>query len=352
MVVTLKDVAQRAGVSVPTASRVLSGSTYPVVEDLRARVKAAALDLDYVPNAQAQGLLRGNTGTIGVLVGDVGDPYFSGIVHGIQERATAQDLLLTICHTERDPERELSYFRMLQSHRARSVILAGSGLSDEAYREGIAARVQSFRAAGGQVVGIGTPVVEMDHVLVDNREGGRLLGSHLAALGHREIALLSGPEALISSQERIAGLRDALDEVGAHLLVRVGPPQRDEGYRAAGELLRDHPGTTAVVGAADQVAMGVLALLREQGRSVPEEVSVAGFNDIEAARDLTPALTTVRLPLREMGHAALELALGREASEVALDGSVGAGGAVERRFGVELMVRQSTGPVRTGASSR
>src|SRR5699024_3948609 len=103
MAVTLKDVAQRAGVSVPTASRVLSGSSYPVVSEQRERVEEAAHELDYVPNAQAQGLLRGNTGTIGVLVGDVGDPYFSEIVNGIHERATAENLLVTICHTERDP---------------------------------------------------------------------------------------------------------------------------------------------------------------------------------------------------------------------------------------------------------
>lgn len=355
MAVTLKDVAQRAGVSVPTASRVLSGSTYPVVEELRERVKAVALELDYVPNAQAQGLLRGNTGTIGVLVGDVGDPYFSEIVNGIHERATAENLLVTICHTERDPERELGYFRMLQSHRAHSVIVAGSGLTDEEYRQGIATRVTSFRAAGGHVVGIGTPVVEMDRVLVDNREGGRLIGRHLTDLGHRDIALISGPEALISSQERYEGMKEALDEAGARLLVHHGPPNRDEGYRAAGELLREHPELTALLGTADQMAMGALAYLRDQGRSVPEDVSVAGFNDIAVARDLSPSLTTVRLPLREMGKIALDLALGRGGTRGAADadstqsadGSADGTGMIERHLGVELVVRQSTGPVRS-----
>lgn len=341
MAVTLKVVAQRAGVSVPTASRVLSGSAYPVVDELRERVLAAAEELDYVPNAQAQGLLRGNTGIIGVLVGDVGDPYFSEIVNGIHERATAQNLLVTICHTERDPKRELGYFRMLQSHRAHSVIIAGSGLSDEEYRQGIANRVKSFRAAGGHVVGIGTPVVEMDRVLVDNRGGGRLLGRYLAGLGHREVALISGPEALISSRERYEGLKEAFDEVGARLIVHHGPPNRDEGYHAAGALLRGHPGITALIGSADQMAMGALAQLRDHGRSVPEDVSVAGFNDIAVARDLSPSLTTVRLPLREMGMGALDLALRRGAT-----GDEGEA-TVERHLGVELVVRQSTGPARS-----
>lgn len=336
MAVTLKDVAQRAGVSVPTASRVLSGSSYPVIDELRVRVKEAARELDYVPNAQAQGLLRGNTGTIGVLVGDVGDPYFSEIVNGIHERATAENLLVTICHTERDLDRELGYFRMLQSHRAHSVILAGSGLNDQDYRAGIDARVRSYRASGGRVVAIGTPVVDVDRVLVDNREGGHRLGKYLADLGHREIALISGPAMLVSSEERLGGLKEALDEAGAQLIVHHGPPSRDEGYRAAGELLDRHPQLTAILGTADQMAIGAMAYLRDHGRSIPGDVSVAGFNDIAVARDLSPALTTVRLPLREMGTAALDIALSPAGED-----------PITRRLGIELIVRESTGVART-----
>jgi LacI family transcriptional regulator len=342
MAVTLKDVAQRAGVSVPTASRVLSGSSYPVVEELRERVRAAARDLDYVPNAQAQGLLRGNTGMIGVLVGDVGDPYFSEIVNGIHERATAENLLVTICHTERDPDRELGYFRMLQSHRAHSVILAGSGLDDDVYRAGMETRVRSFLGAGGRVVAIGTPAVDVDHVLVDNREGGLRLGRYLTDLGHREIALISGPAALLSSSERLDGIRAAIDEVGGNLTVHHGPPTRDEGYRAAGELLRATPQLTAILGTADQMAMGAMAALRDSGRSVPGDISVAGFNDIAVSKDLSPSLTTVRLPLQEMGRLALDVALSPKTAEQSARGSV------EHRLGVELMVRQSTGPARAG----
>lgn len=349
MAVTLKNVAQRAGVSVPTASRVLSGSSYPVIDELRARVQQAAEDLDYVPNAQAQGLLRGNTGTIGVLVGDVGDPYFSEIVNGIHDRATVENLLVTICHTERDPGRELGYFRMLQSHRAHSVILAGSGLNDESYRAGIAARVKSFRGAGGRVVAIGTPVVDVDRVLVNNRDGGRMLGRHLVELGHRDIALVSGPATLVSTEERLGGLKEALDAAGGRLIVHHGPPTRDEGYHAAGQLLARHPELTAITGTADQMAIGALSHLRDHGRSVPGDISVAGFNDIDVSKDLSPSLTTVRLPLREMGSTALDIALGLDLGAGAGEGVVGGAQAlVERQLGVELVVRESTGPVRTG----
>ncbi len=139
-------------------------------------------------------------------------------------------------------------------------------------------------------------------------------------------------------------MKEALDDAGARLIVHHGPSNRDEGYRAAGELLREHPELTALLGTADQMAMGALAYLRDQGRSVPEDVSVAGFNDIAVARELSPSLTTVRLPLREMGKIALDLALGRGGTRGAADADGTA--MIERHLGVELVVRQSTGPVR------
>lgn len=185
---------------------------------------------------------------------------------------------------------------------------------------------------------IGTPVVDVDRVLVDNREGGRKVARYLAELGHRDLALISGPAALASSRERYEGMKEVLDSVGARLIVHHGRPDRDEGYRAAGELLSRHPELTAILGSADQMAIGALACLRDAGRSVPGDVSVAGFNDIAISRDLVPALTTVRLPLREMGALALEMALvGQDGEERRPE---------ERKLGVELVVRDSTGQVR------
>ncbi len=338
MAVNLRDVAQRAGVSVPTASRVLSGSDYPVLPALRERVEIAARELDYVPNAQAQGLLRGSAGTIGVLAGDIGDPYFSEIVNGIHAVATERQLLVTICHTERDPERELEYFRLLQSHRASVVIIAGSGLHDERYREGLAARARSFQANGGRVVAIGTPVVDVDRVLVDNTAGGRALAEHLLELGHRTIGVLAGPANVGSSIERVNGLREVLEPGGGTVHVRHGAPTRDDAYAGAGELLAAHGEITAVVGSADQLAIGAMAYLRDHGREVPGDVSVAGFNDIAVTEDLQPSLTTVHLPLREMGRSALEIALAPAPDD----------GPVARSHGVRLVVRDSTAAARTG----
>jgi LacI family transcriptional regulator len=212
------------------------------------------------------------------------------------------------------------------------VILGGSGLSDASYRDELDARVRSFQGMGGSVVAIGTPVVDVDHVLADNRVGAERLGQYLADLGHRDIAVISGPENVASSVERTEGLRTAFERRGARLLVHHGPPTRDEGYRAAGEILHRHPEVTAIVGTADQMAIGASARIRAQGLSVPSDISVAGFNDIAMAADLSPSLTTVRLPLRAMGRTALELALMEPGDD-----------RVEHTFGVELVVRESTG---------
>ncbi|MGC0251279.1 LacI family DNA-binding transcriptional regulator [Pseudactinotalea sp. Z1748] len=335
MSVNLKDVAKRAGVSVPTASRVLSGSTYPVLPELRRRVEVAAAELDYVPNAQAQGLLRGNTGMIGVLAGDVGDPYFSQMINGIHEVATRRQLLVAICQTERDVEQELAYFKMLQAHRAAVVILAGSGLADEDYRRRVSARASSYLASGGRVVSIGTPIANVDNVRVDNTAGARALAEHLVDLGHRHVGVLAGPANVGSTVERLDGLRHVVESAGGALTVRHGAATRDDAYGGAGELLADHPAITALVGSADQMAMGAMAWLRDHGKDVPGDVSVAGFNDIDVARDLTPALTTVRLPLRKMGESALTIAL----AEPDPNASSGV-----RWLSTELLVRKSTGP--------
>jgi len=334
MAVKLRDVARRAGVSAPTASRVLSGSDYPVAAELRERVERAAHELDYVPNAQARALLRGNQGSVGVLVGEVDDPYFSEIVNGIQEVAAARHLLVTICHTRRDVDRELEYFRLLQAHRTGIVIIAGSGLTDGRYISAMAARSRSFESAGGRVVAIGDPLFDVDRVLADNRSGAHQLGAHLAGLGHREIGVVAGDPAVASTLERVAGLRETVGAVGGTLVVRHGPATRDGGHDGAAELLARHPGLTAIVGTADQMAIGALAHLREARRAVPEGLSVAGFNDIAVARDLVPALTTVRLPLRAMGAAALEMALAAAPTAEPL----------VSELGTELVVRGSTGP--------
>ena len=313
-----------------------------MLPELRQRVEAAAQELDYVANVQAQGLLRGNTGMIGVLAGDVGDPYFSEMINGIQEVAMQRQLLVAICQTGRDIDQELAYFKMLQGHRAAVVILAGSGLDDENYRERVIARTKSFLSSGGRVVSIGTPIDGVDNVRVDNTAGAAELAQHLVDLGHRHVGVLAGPATVGSTVERLTGLRRVLEKAGGTLYVRHGAPTRNDAYDGTAEMLAGHPQITALLGSADQMAMGAMAWLRDQGRDVPGEFSVAGFNDIDVARDLTPALTTVRLPLRKMGEAALTIALDQANPD---------GPSTVRHLETTLLVRESTGPVHPATPS-
>lgn len=323
----------------PTASRVLSGSTYPVADAMRARVLKAADELDYIPNAQARALLVGSSATVGVLAGDVGDPYFSLIIDGIQDVATERRVLVTICTTGRDIDRELEYLGLLQSHRVAAVIVAGSALADDRYAAGLRKRVASYVAGGGRVVAIGQPDLRADRVLVTNAKGATSLGRHLVGLGHRRVGILAGLKTLTSTLERIEGVRAAVEEAGGSVVVRHGPATRDGGDRGVRELLAANPEVTAVVGTADQMAVGAMHALVALGISVPDEISVAGFNDIPAGLDVTPHLTTVQLPLNEMGA---------QAARFALDPSRK---TRSRTLHTKLLIRDSTAKVRSSRPS-
>lgn len=331
MVANLKEVARRAGVSVATASRVLSGADYPVNDDMRRRVEASATELNYIPNAQAQGLLFGNPRSIGVVVGDVGDPYFSEIIDGLQTLATELQYLVTVVNTHRSIRHELDALRSLRANRVGIAILAGSGLVVSEYNAAMTAALIAANEAGEAIVTIGRHElgVKVPSVEIDNVRAGRLLGAHLRDLGHRQVGVLAGWMDLTSTVDRVEGLRSVL---GDGLVVRQVEPTRDGGWNATGPLLRDHSDITAIVGTADQMAIGANSWLRANGVNVPGEISVAGCNDIWVSRDLFPALTTVRLPLREMGASALRLGI------AARDGHIG-----QQKLNVELVVRDSTG---------
>lgn len=337
MTATLTDVAKRAGVSPATASRVLSRSSYGVAEGLRERVLAAAAELSYVPNAHARALANNSTSTIGVITGDVSDPYFSEIVRGIQRVAGEAGRLVTICNTYRDPAWELSYVELLHAQRVEAIILAGSGLDNRDHNRKMAARLEAFEGSGGRVSLIGRHQLAGDNVLPDNFGGARTLGEALLGLGHRRFGVISGPLLLTSTYDRTAGFRAALDKAGVDL-----PPEyvvesdlsRDGGMRAAAELLELEQLPTAIFAMNDQLAIGVLAAFCERGVAVPDQVSLAGFDDIPVTRDLTPQLSTVRLPLVEIGERAMRMAL-----------APGGSGLRVEHLAAEVILRASTAPV-------
>ena len=310
--VNLKTIAEQAGVSLATASRVLSGSDYPVKDQLRERVEKVAAELDYVPNANAQGLLRGRSQTVGVLVGDVADPFFSTMIGGIHEVAAKAGYMVTIVNTYREPGSELDVLRRLRAQRVDVMIVAASGLDDQIHTEALEKSLAAFVAGGNSAVLIGHHEIgdglRASRIDFDNRLAARQVAEHLRELGHRRVALLAGDARLLSMADRVAGFRDVF---GDALDVRHAIPTRDGGYQACGQLLASDDGgsLTAIATTADQMAFGVLACLRERGIAVPGQMSVTGFNDIEFARDTVPSLTSAHLPLDEVGRLAMELGI-------------------------------------------
>jgi len=335
---TLADVARLAGVSQATASRIINGSAKLVTEELRTRVLQAVAELQYVPNAHAQQLARAHRSVVGVIVHDVSDPYFAEITRGLQRVATTQGRLVIICNSYRDPDRELEYVELLRAHQVAAMILAGSGYHDEAFTRSLARKLQAYLSTGGRLTVIGRHELAGDSVEPENEAGGYLLGTEVFGLGHRRVGVIAGPAVLTTTSDRLAGLRRAAREHGRTLPARrvaYANFDRDGGAAAAARLLDANPGLTAIVALNDSMAVGALATLRSRGLAVPDDVTVVGFDDMPVARDVTPALTTVRLPLVEMGARAMTIALD----------PAGDGRRVER-IPAELVRRESAAPPR------
>ncbi|WP_150307350.1 LacI family DNA-binding transcriptional regulator [Planctomonas psychrotolerans] len=311
--ITLHDVAREAGVSLATASRSLNGSARRVNEDYRKRVLAAAAKLNYTPNTSAQAVAKGTTNTVALLVADIADPYFSSIAAGVIRSAEDAGLIVTMAATERSPERELTLVRALRGQRPRVLILAASRVAEEASQDALIAELAAFEAMGGRVVFISRNELDFDSVLVDNYGGARQLAEELIGLGYRRFAALAGDLSLLTAQDRIAGFTDGLAAHGIELppdrLVRTGFT-RDGGHAGMLELAgRGLDDVELVFTVNDVMAVGAMSALRESGREPGVDVGIAGFDDIQTARDVTPALTTVRIPLEEVGRRAIARAL-------------------------------------------
>ncbi|MFC7878156.1 LacI family DNA-binding transcriptional regulator [Isoptericola sp. NPDC057391] len=311
----LQDVADRAGVSLATASRVLNGSARQPGADLVARVKAAAADLGYVVNAQAQALARARSGLLGLVVQDISDPYFSSIAAGAQAAARASGRLVLLASTGRDPVAEREAVAAFAAQRVDAVVVAGTRWTpdDDA---ALAAELDAFVAAGGRSVIVGQPVGDGSVVRPPNATGARALAEALLAQGQRRFVVLGGPARVVTSRERTDAFTAAARVGGGEVAeVLVTEFSRDGGYAAGddvAELVRERAGEEplTVFAVTDVMAIGLIARLRELGIEVPRDVRVAGFDDVPTLRDHAPALSTVRIPLEEMGSLAVQAAVG------------------------------------------
>jgi LacI family transcriptional regulator len=310
---TLQDVADRAGVSLTTASRVVNEGARRVGPVMTDRVNRAVAELDYMANLQARAVASGHSSMLGVMVRDIDDPYFSSIAAGLIEATRDGGLLVCISSTSSGEAGEREYVALMRAQRAHAVILVGSRSDSTQERDRLSAEVGAFMDSGGRVVCVGQDMLGVDTVMPENTSGATALAKALVALGHRSFAVLAGPRDLLTAQDRVAGFRAGLRSWSVDLDPRwviEGAFTRDGGYEAMSAILAaGSPLPGCVFAVNDVMAVGALARLRAAGIDVPGDVAVAGFDDILTLRDVYPPLTTVRLPLKRMGEMAASLVL-------------------------------------------
>jgi DNA-binding LacI/PurR family transcriptional regulator len=299
----IEDVAQRAGVSTATVSRVLSGKPY-VSEDLKVRVLTAAQELDYRPSRVARSLREQRSRIIGLIISDIQNPFFTAIVRAVEDGAHASGHAVFLCNTDEDEAKETLYIDLMLAEHVAGVILSSTTGRNPAYNHLI--------QAGIPAVAIDRRVynVPFDTVLVDNIGATRRAVEHLIAQGHRRIAAIVGHLTSSTGEERLRGYTDALI---AHkipvsdALIRIGTPRAPVGYAAMNELLALSDPPTAVFTGNNLLTAGALRALFDVGLRVPEDFAVAAFDDMEWAIFIQPALTMVAQPTYEIGRIAVEL---------------------------------------------
>ncbi|MEU4014798.1 LacI family DNA-binding transcriptional regulator [Microbacterium sp. NPDC028030] len=316
---TLHDVAREAGVSLATASRVLNGSERKVAEQYRERVETAAAALGYTANVSAQATARGMSPVIALLVADIADPYFGLIASGVARGADEHGLVVTIAITERDPAREARIVRALRGQRPRGLILAASRTQEPMEVE-TAQELAEFARLGGRVVSFG-PDGGGDHrIEIDNRSGAEALGRRMAALGYRSAIALGAAEGVRTSDDRLTGFRAGFEGAGGVVQdVRRGGFRRESGAAEMAAALADGVARdTLVFGISDVVAIGAMSAIRDAGREVGADIAVCGFDDVPVSGDVSPALTTVRVPLSEVGYQAFRATVDADWEQVPL----------------------------------
>jgi LacI family transcriptional regulator len=303
--VTIVDVATASGVSAMTVSRVLNdkGGIRP---ETRARVEAAIEKLGYRPSKVARSLITNKTQTLGMVVPDIGNPFYPEIVAGAEEAAWQAGYSLMLCNTNESPEREARVLEMLEGARADGVILASSRLADD--------RLHPYLTQHSATVLINrySTAPKVGTVRVDDAYGAMRAVHHLFAQGRKGIAFLAGPENSHSGQLRRQGFVSAF-EMNARAVpqerIVACQPLEQAGYRTAKALLSTHPAIDALICYNDLVAIGALYALRELDRRVPEDVAVIGCDDIRLASLTTPRLTTLGVDKRQLGEAAVSILL-------------------------------------------
>ena len=329
MATTIKDVARVAGVSVATVSRALNGHTN-VTAKTRAHVMGVVAQLRFVPSSAAQSMITRRTHTIGALLPDLHGEYFSELIRGIDLAARARGLHLLVSSSHGDAVEAAAALRAMNGRVDGLLVMSPHVNADFLWgnvADDLPAVLMNTRVAGGK----------HSSFAVDNHGGAYSMVRHLVERGHRDIAFVAGPESNFEANERLRGYRAAIADLlpGTCEHVLQGDFTQESGFRAGSQVvaLTDRP--TAVIASNDMMAIGCLSALNEAGLQVPQDIALAGFDDIPISRYVNPSLTTVRARITELGGLALE----RLASAIEEPGRIS---AQHQTLRADLIVRQST----------
>jgi len=298
---TIREVAQAAGVSIATVSRVCSGSPH-VRAETRRRVHEAADRLDFCPNSAARSLITNRTNALGVLLPDLYGEFFSEVIRGIDRAARAARLQILLSSSHADIEELLWAANSMHGRIDGLIAMTPDARLVEAIR-------QATRRVRVLLLNPWSDLPGCDSVAIANYDGAQALVRHLLRCGHREIAAIRGPKGNIDAEERLRGYRNALEEAAikpSPRLVLEGDFTEAAGYLSAERLVKLRPRPTAVFAGNDSMAIGLMSGLRRRGLQVPDDMAVVGFDDIAIAQYLSPALTTVRVPACALGERAVQ----------------------------------------------
>lgn len=300
---TIKDVSELAGVSQATVSRVING-TSRVSHDKKLKVEKAIKELGYRPNSIAQALAFSRTGSVGIMVPELGGPFYSGILHSVEEqlRRFGYHVVVSAGSLSESSQRESIEF--LLSRRVDALIMHAQQLSDD--------YLIALEDSGIPIVLLNRFIPEMSDscITIDNELGGKIATQYLLKLGHKHIACITGPLDKADARGRLQGYRNALIDAGLHydeVLVSEAGFTEESGASAMQKILRRKCKFTAVFASNDHMALGACEVLTDEGYSVPDEISLIGFDDIIFARYLTPKLTTMNFPIEQMSLEAVQL---------------------------------------------
>ncbi|SFI18908.1 transcriptional regulator, LacI family [Tindallia magadiensis] len=304
--ITIKDIAKKAGVSITTVSQVLNRKEIGIKKETKERILRIAEELDYKPNYLARGLITKKTNTLGLIIPDITNPFFPQVVRAIEDTGNHRNYNIILCNTDNNQEKEKLYLEILQKKYVDGIILTSS--------------TRTTKDHGILLEKLKLPLVLLDRaaaspfdfpsVYTCGYQGVMLGVNYLLKQGHRKIAYLSGPETSLVGKERLEGYMAALQNFGLTVnpqLIYYGDYKAETGEKGINELLEKDRNFTAVMAANDLMAVGAMRSIKNRQLKVPEDISVLGFDNIQISRLIDPALTTIHQPSYEMGKKATDM---------------------------------------------